>query len=169
MNSGLQSNNPNDRSYRAEAGSVNLHNGEGLRVRQERTTLSIPQLVGAVYCAAPPDVRARMLEHLMRPLGVLSLAAVARGAFAKIRFRSGWPDLKIRADDLVAVKMADVTSLVEHVQQVDERVVVGLAELLQAWPRLCEHDAASTLSRLLCQRSRRNSLGDTDGVEPVWH
>lgn len=90
MNFGLQSNNPNDRSYRAEAGSLNLRNCEGLGTRQERTTPSIPQLVGAAYGAAPPEVRARMLEHLMRPLGVLSLAAVARGAFAKIRFRSGW-------------------------------------------------------------------------------
>ena len=33
--------------------------------------ISIAQLVGQVYESAPPAERSRLLEHLLRPLGVL--------------------------------------------------------------------------------------------------
>jgi hypothetical protein len=42
--------------------------------------------MGQVYESASPSLRTRMLEPLMHPLGVLSLMAVANGAFAGIRF-----------------------------------------------------------------------------------
>lgn len=41
--------------------------------------ISIAQLVGQVYEFAPPAERSRLLEHLLKPLGVLSLVAVANG------------------------------------------------------------------------------------------
>src|SRR4029453_2173124 len=56
---------------------------------------SVPKLVGEVYEAAPPRERSRLLEHLMRPLGVLSLAVVANGAFSKLRFFGGGPDPRV--------------------------------------------------------------------------
>lgn len=169
MNSGVQSKNPYDRSHSGEASSLNHLEYEPLGAWKGRTTPSIPQLVGAVYCAAPPGVRVKILEHLIRPLGVLSLAAVAQGVFARIRFRSGWPDLKIRADDVVGVQMADVISLVEHVLQVDERVVAELDGQLQAWPSLREHEAAATLIQLLRQGLRDHDYSEANGGEPVWH
>ena len=57
---------------------------------------AISQLVGQVYEIAPPAERSRLLEHLLKPLGVLSLVAIANGIFASIRFRSGWPDIHAR-------------------------------------------------------------------------
>ena len=44
--------------------------------------IAIPELVAAVYEAAPAVERGRLLEELLRPLGVLSLVAVAGGVFA---------------------------------------------------------------------------------------
>ena len=171
MNSGVHFKNPSDRSYRAAAVPPNPHRYDSpvRPVWQTHTAPSIPQLVGAVFDAASSELRVKMLEHLLRPLGVLSLAAVANGVFAKIRFRSGWPDMKIRADDVVGVKMADVIGLVDHVLQVDERVVFGLTTLLHAWPGLREFDAAAQLLQLLRERSGRDSYDDTKGLNPVWH
>src|SRR4051812_18284202 len=40
---------------------------------------AIAQLVGQVYEIAPPAERSRLLEHLLKPLGVLSLVAIANG------------------------------------------------------------------------------------------
>jgi hypothetical protein len=50
---------------------------------------AIPDLIGQVYEVAPAAERRQMLELLMRPLGVLSLVAVAHGIFAALLFRSG--------------------------------------------------------------------------------
>ena len=49
----------------------------------------LAQLVGQVYETAPNPERKRLVEHLMKPLGILSLAAVANGIFVKIRLRAG--------------------------------------------------------------------------------
>ena len=171
MNFEVHSKNPKGHSYGPGAVSADLccYDGCARSAWLGSATTSIPQLVGAVFVAAPIETRVKMLEHLLRPLGVLSLAAVAGGAFAKIRFRSGGPNFEIRADDAVSVRLADVVSLVEHVQQVDERVVDGLATLLQAWPQVRETDTAAALIQLLRQRSRQNFCGDARGPEPVWH
>jgi hypothetical protein len=49
-------------------------------------TVSVFSRMGQVYESASPSLRTRMLEPLMRPLGVLSLMALSNGAFAGIRF-----------------------------------------------------------------------------------
>ena len=84
----------------------------------EATDITIPELVAQVYERAPAAERGRMLEQLLRPLGVLSLVAVAGGMFAKIRLRSGWQDMHVRLDDLQLVRAADVRTLVDYVQPV---------------------------------------------------
>src|SRR5512133_27979 len=86
-------------------------------LRHDATELTVPQLVGQVYEAAPAAYRSRMLEQLLRPLGVLALVAVADGIFAKIRFRGGWPELHVRLEDAQNVRMSDVVTLVDYVQQ----------------------------------------------------
>ena len=68
---------------------------------------AIAQLVGQVYEAAPPTERSRLIAHLLRPLGVLALVAVANGIFAKIRFRGGWPDLRVQVEDLNNVQPSE--------------------------------------------------------------
>lgn len=123
---------------------------------------AIAQLVGQVYEIAPPAERSRLLEHLLKPLGVLSLVAVANGIFASIRFRSGWPDMHIRVEDAQNVQVRDVITLVNYVQQVSVHAVDGLASVLTASPVLTGSAAASVLITLLLQRSRNRRAEDRD-------
>jgi hypothetical protein len=121
--------------------------------------ISIPQLVAEVYEAAPDAERGRLLEQLLRPLGVLSLVAIADGIFAKIRLRSGWQSLNVRLDDLQNVRAAHVVALVDHAQQVSVETVDGLAQMLAASSVLSGSAAAALLIAVLMQRARSRQLG----------
>jgi hypothetical protein len=114
----------------------------------------LTQLVGHVYETAPVAERGRLLEQLLRPLGLLSLVAVANGIFAQIRLRNGWQDLHVRVEDAQKVRASDVIALVEHVQQVSVEAVDGLAKLLGASPILASSAAAVLLMTWLMQRQR---------------
>ncbi len=121
---------------------------------------SLPQLVGQVYAAAPPPVRSRLLEFLMRPLGVLPLVAIADGIFAKIRFGSGWPDPHVALEDANRVQPADIVQLVDRVQQVSSDAMDGLASIVAGSPVISTSAAAAILVALLVQRqlARRTAL-----------
>ena len=121
---------------------------------------SIAQLVGQVYESAPAAERSRLIEQLLRPLGVLSLVAVANGIFAKIRFRSGWPDLHVRLEDVQNVQASDIIVLVNHVQQVSVQAVNDLAGVLAASPVMMGSAAAALLMTLLLQRGRTRRASD---------
>ena len=121
---------------------------------------SIAQLVGQVYESAPVAERSRLIEQLLRPLGVLSLVAVANGIFAKIRFRSGWPDLHVRLEDVQNVQASDIIVLVNHVQQVSVQAVNDLAGVLAASPVMMGSAAAALLMTLLLQRGRTRRASD---------
>ena len=144
--------NPNAMPQRPASDMVN---GQG-------PDISIAQLVGQVYEFAPPAERSRLLEHLLRPLGVLSLAAVANGIFASIRFRSGWADMHVRVEDAQNVQARDVITLVNHVQQVSIQAVDGLADLLAASSVMTGSAAAALLITLLLQRARTRRADDGD-------
>lgn len=126
------------------------------------TEAAIAQLVGQVYASAPPSVRSRLLEHLIKPLGVLSLAVVANGIFASIRFRSNWPELKVRMEDVQSVQPRDVIALVHSVQQVSAHAVDGLAQLLSSSPVMAGSAAASVLVTVLLQRARNRRADDLE-------
>lgn len=113
--------------------------------------LSIPELVGQVYDGAPASERGRLLEPLLRPLGLLSLVAVAGGVFARLRLNPEWPSPTMLLDDLAAVRGRDVIALVEHVQQVSVEAVDSLAQLLAASPVLASSAAAALLVAVLMQ------------------
>ena len=121
---------------------------------------SIAQLVGEVYESAPLAERSRLLEHLIRPLGVLSLVAVANGIFAKIRFRSGWPEIHIQPEEVQNVQASDVITLVNHVQQVSLQAVDSLADMLTASPVLTSSAAAALLVTVLMQHARNRRADD---------
>lgn len=123
--------------------------------------ISIAQLVGQVYESAPPAERSRLIEQLLRPLGVLSLVAVANGIFAKIRFRSGWPDLHVQLEDVQNVQASDIIVLVNHVQQVSVQAVNDLAGVLAASPVMMGSAAAALLMTLLLQRGRTRRASDS--------
>ncbi len=121
---------------------------------------AIAQLVGQVYEAAPATERSRLIAHLLKPLGVLSLVALANGVFAKIRFRAGWPDLRVQVEDLQNVQSSDVIALVTRVQQISVQVVDGLAELLAASPPMTRSAAAALLITVLLKRARNRRACD---------
>ena len=133
----------------------------------QTSEISIPELVGEVYEAAPLAERKRLIGYLMRPLGVLSLVAVANGIFAKARFRSTWPDMQLRLEDVGNVQPSDVVALVDRVQQVSIEAIDGLAQLLTASPLLAGSAAAIILVTVLMQRSRNRRAEDTPQPDPA--
>jgi hypothetical protein len=114
---------------------------------------AIPDLIGQVYEVAAPPERGRMLELLMRPLGVLSLVAIAHGIFAAIRFRSG-REFHIQLDELGRVQAGDVVALAQHVQQVSVEAIDSLAQLLASSPQLAASATAALLLATLVKRIR---------------
>ena len=130
------------------------------RVTCQVSEITIAQLVGQVYEFAPPAERSRLLEHLLRPLGVLSLVAIANGIFAKISFRSGWPDMHVQLEDAQNVQASDVITLVSYVQQVSVHAVDGLADMLAASPVMMSSAAAALLMTVLVQRARTRRATD---------
>ena len=122
--------------------------------------ITIAQLVGKVYETAPPVERSRLLEHLLQPIGVLGLVAVANGIFAKIRFRSGWPSPHVRIEDAQNVQASDVIKLVEYVQHVSVQTVDGLAQILGMMPTMASSAAAALLVTVLARRARTRRAED---------
>lgn len=114
--------------------------------------VSLPQLVGQVYATAPAPERSRLLEFLMRPLGVLALVAVADGIFAKILFRSGWPDPHVALEDANQIQAGDIAQLVDRVQQVSADAIDGLAAIVAGSPIISSSAAAAILVALLVQQ-----------------
>ena len=121
---------------------------------------AIAHLVGQVYEIAPPADRRRLLEHLLKPLGILSVVAVANGIFANMRLRSSWPELHVRLEDAQQVQSGDVITLANYVQQVSIQAVDGLADLLTASPVLTGSAAAALLVSMLMQRARNRRASD---------
>lgn len=116
---------------------------------------SVPQLIGQVYEAAPPSLRARMLEHLMRPLGILSLMTIANGVFASIRLRNPSAEPMVGPDDASAIQPSDVVKLANWVQQVSADAIAGLSQILANSPTLTRSTAAALLLTLLMQMRKQ--------------
>jgi hypothetical protein len=127
---------------------------------------AIPILVAEVFEEAPPTERCSLVEALMRPLGVLSLAAIANGIFAKIRFRNAGPEPRVRFEDIRNVHTADVVALVQRAQQVSVEAVDGLAQLLVSSGGLASSAAATLLIALLVQRARSRSASAGHLADP---
>ncbi len=110
---------------------------------------TVPTLIGQVYETAPPSLRARMLEHLMRPLGILSLMAIANGVFASIRLRHSSIEPKVGLDEVLAIQSSDVVKLAGWVQQVSAEALDGLNQLLSTSPVLTRSTATAVLLTML--------------------
>jgi hypothetical protein len=115
----------------------------------------LAQLVGQVYETAPNTERKRLVEHLMKPLGILSLAAVANGIFVKIRFKGGWSDVPARMDDTQSaqgVQVSDVIDLANFAQQVSSDAIGGVAHMLASSPVMASSVAAALLVKIVLRR-----------------
>lgn len=134
-----------------------LSNSNSQTPPELESDMTIPNLIAEVFEEAPVAERCSLVAALMRPLGVLSLVAVANGIFAKIRFRNAGHDLRVRFEDIQNVHAADVVALVHHAQQVSVETVDGLAQLLGSSGGMASSAAATLLIALLVQRARSRS------------
>lgn len=121
---------------------------------------AIPQLVAEIYESAPMRLRVKLLEQLIRPLGVLALVAISNGIFAKIRFKSGWPDMHIRFEDVQNVQPNDVVALVTRLQQVSQSSFDGLTKMLATSPVLAGSAAAAVLLTMLLKTTQHHHESD---------
>lgn len=135
-----------------------VHRSEELASQVSPDTIA--QLVGQVYESVPPAEQSRLIEFLLRPLGVLSLVSVANGIFANIRLRSDWSDVHVLPEDAQNVQASDIISLVNHVQQVSVHAVNGLASMLAASPVMTGSAAAALLVTVLMQRAQTRRASD---------
>jgi hypothetical protein len=128
----------------------------------QETSSSITKLVGQIYEAAPPAEKSLLIEQLLRPLGILSLVAIANGIFANILFRSGWQNTHIRPEDLQNVQTSDVMALVDYVQQASVGAVDSLARAISSSPAFAGSAAAALLVTLLVRRTRSRRYNQYD-------
>lgn len=120
----------------------------------------LSELVGRVYAAAPPVEKTRLVAHLMRPLGILSLVAVANGVFASIRFRGASIDFPVGIEDVKNVQTSDVIALASYAQQVSMQAVDGLTQVLTTSPAMMSTAAALLLVQILMRQSRKRRIKD---------
>lgn len=119
----------------------------------------LPHLFGEVYAQAPAALRSSLLEQLMRPLGLLSLVAVAGGAFARLRSRSDWQDVPPPLEYLRDIQPADVVALTDHVQQVSSDTVDRLLQMLAGSPMLAGSLTAAVLAVWFARHARTRRTG----------
>ncbi|HEY6511945.1 MAG TPA: hypothetical protein VI032_08205 [Burkholderiaceae bacterium] len=119
----------------------------------------VPQLVAALYDEAPASQRQRLLNHLLRPVGPLALAAVAAGAFASL-LPQRWSVAQVRLEDVLFRIRADhVLDLARYVEQKAPEMLWRLPDALAASPLLM-----STLSGALLLTALRHSRRGKGGV-----
>lgn len=118
-------------------------------------------MVGKVYQIAPPTERGLLIKHLMRPVGLLALGAIANGVFTSIRFQGGFNNLQAKMEDLHAIREHDVVSLANHVQQVSAQAVNGLGEILVSSPALAGSTVAIVLIKILMDRTKNRRNDDS--------
>jgi hypothetical protein len=122
----------------------------------------VPVLLGRVYAEAPTPLKSRMLEQLLKPLGLLSLATVCNGAFANLALTRNWA---IQPDLVQKVDSKQVMALTIYVQQVSVQAVTSLSHVLTSSPLLQGSVAASALVALLIKRSRELPQPDPRDLE----
>jgi hypothetical protein len=95
---------------------------------------SVPELVSAVYEEAPPPLRIRLLECLVRPLGPLALVAIAGGAFAHLLYRLRRNAAPISPNDANRVTSEQVLELTNYVEQCSPDALLRIGELIADRP-----------------------------------
>jgi hypothetical protein len=125
----------------------------------ERTRL-VSLLVGKVYADSPPAEKSNLVEQLMRPLGILSLLAVANGIFANIRLHGDWTNMQARVAYLQKIDVSDVVALANFAQESSIQAVDGISGMLSTSGTLAGSAAALILIRILSERARRRRESD---------
>lgn len=126
----------------------------------------VPTLVARVFAESSPALQSRLLEHLIKPLGLLSLAAVANGIFARVTLRNGWAQPRVDADDVARVGAGDVMALVSHVQQVSVYAIDSLSKVIASSPVLAGSATATVLLAILANQARNRTPVTSNDFDP---
>jgi hypothetical protein len=113
--------------------SLRAHAPAGARTRSDAITRhrhAAARLVSRVYRGASASLRADMLVCLLRPLGTLSLVAVASGAFAGLLQRGGMAPDSVSLDDVSRYSSDQIRELALFVHEVDPGVLEQIGNLL---------------------------------------
>jgi len=125
--------------------------------------LEVAELIGVVYTEIPPVEQRHLLSQILKPLGLLSLAAVANGVFARLWLRGDSQHEHLRLDDAHNLPPSDIVALVHFVQQVSAETIEGLASTLCTSPTLVGSAAAAMLLRVLMRRIQERSEKHREG------
>lgn len=124
-----------------------------------RQRIAIARLVSRMYRAANGAMRADMLASLLRPLGVLSLVAVASGAFARLLQRDGVVPDAISTEDIVRYSSDQILELTLFVHEVSPEALQQLAEQLAQ--SATGMTALSAAALVLLHRKLRSNAGSS--------
>lgn len=95
-----------------------------------RHRFAVARLVSRVYRTASAPLRADMLACLLRPLGTLSLVAVASGAFARLLQRDGGVPDTVPMEDVARYSSQQILELARFVHEVNPEALQQLGGLL---------------------------------------
>lgn len=127
----------------------------------------IGRLAARAFEAASPAERSRFIETLIRPLGLLSVAAVANGVFTPWRLGGAGGAPHVPVEEATQVQPRDLAALVEHALQVGAETLDGLAGVLAASPVVGTCSAAALLlAALAWMASRRARPAAGSDFEP---
>jgi len=143
-----------------------------------RKRSALARVVSRVYRAANDAVRADMLLHLLRPLGMLGLVAVASGAFARLARRDGMMPDTISAEDMVRYSSEQIRELTLFVHEVNPDALqplveqlaqsgMGIAALSTAALVMLHHKSRGKNARLGMTASSTGSAADAPLCIPV--
>ena len=128
-----------------------------------RKRVAIAKVVSRVYRAANDALRSDMLTHLLRPLGVLGLVAVASGAFARLMRRDGLVPETISADDIARYSSEQIRELTMFVHEVNPDALQPLVEqLAQNGMGIAALSTAALVMLLRSSRGRSALSSQTD-------
>ncbi len=134
------------------------HRGSNaVETTHDRAAITAPRLISRLYASASQPLRAKLLAYLVRPLGLLGLAAVAAGAFAVLLRRGSPGNITVAIDDVARYSNQQVLELASFVEQVSPETLQQVATLISDNPvgiAAFSASAAFLLVRVLQRKAR---------------
>lgn len=129
-------------------------------VTPAKRSMVLPRLIGQAFEALPPPQRRAILSHLLKPLGMLSLATIGNGVFLINRSQLLLQNAAAEAEYLQDIDVNDVVELVDRVQQVSVEVVDAVAQMIEASPDLAHSPLIAILEQIPLRRKRTRQVDD---------
>ena len=98
------------------------------------STHSIPELVSELYKDAPPPLRTKLLECLLRPVGPLAIVTIATGAFAHLLYRLRLDGVPMSLDDVARISSEHVLELARFVEQCSPPALLQIGSMIAGTP-----------------------------------